>query len=458
MIASRGHRARTGIPALAIALCALALAALLPARAQAARAVPGEIVVRYRDTSAHASGLRERGKPPEKVLRVRPGAAGRRLARLRARPDVAYAVPNYIAHAATFPYFDDPGRSGAPGGWEAVQWNLVGPFGVNAINAWRNLASAGAPGGHGTIVAVLDTGVAYRDHRRFRRSPDLSQYHFVQGHDFVGHDIHSDDRNGHGTHVASTIAETADNGIGVVGLAYGARIMPVRVLDARGDGDGATISRGIRWAARHGADVINLSLEFSLDVRAAQIPDIIGALRYAHRKGAVVVGAAGNEAQRAVAYPARSSDVISVGATTADGCIADYSNEGRGLDVVAPGGGNDARITGDPNCHPRATGPDIVQMTYTRSIRRFGLPGGYEGTSMAAPHVSATAALVIASGVLGPHPSPDAVERQIERTARDLGTSGYDVRYGYGLIDAAAATAPPAPPAPPAAPAPAPSS
>jgi serine protease len=231
--------------------------------------------------------------------------------------------------------------------------------------------------------------------------------------------------------------------------------MPVRVLDSRGEGDAAAIASGIRFAARRGAQVINLSLEFSSSVTAGQIPEIIDAIRYARDKGAVLVGASGNEADTAVAYPARSTPVISVGALTEHGCLADYSNDGPGLNIVAPGGGADARIPEDPeHCRPAdESGRDIYQLTFEGSVRRFGLPSGYEGTSMAAPHVSATAALVIASGVLGAHPSPIEVERRIEATARDLGPPGYDTRYGFGALDAAAATAP-APPAPPPAPPP----
>jgi serine protease len=291
---------------------------------------------------------------------------------------------------------------------------------------------------------VLDTGVAYSSRRGFKRSPDLLN-RFLKGYDFVDDDAYPDDLNGHGTHVASTIAETAGNGFGVVGLAYGTRLLPVRVLDRAGTGDSVAISAGIRYAARKGAKVINLSFEFDSSVTRGQIPDILDALRFARRKGALVIGASGNFSAHAVAYPARASRVLSVGATTEHLCQADYSNSGSSLDIAGPGGGLDAEIPGDPNCRPGAepAGRDIFQITYTsRSVRSFGLPSGYVGTSMAAPHVSATAALVIASGVIGPNPSAAQVETRLKATARDLGTPGRDSRYGAGLVDAARAVTP----------------
>jgi serine protease len=246
--------------------------------------------------------------------------------------------------------------------------------------------------------------------------------------------------------VASTIVESANNGIGVTGIAYGARVMPVRVLNHRGEGDSVGISAGIRYAARRGADVINLSVEFDRrDVQSASdIPDIVAALRYARRRGALVVAASGNTGRKPVAYPARASSVMSVGATTEHGCLAGYSNRGSGLDIVAPGGGPDAYLPREQDrCRPfDAPGRDIYQMTFRKSIRSFGLPDGYNGTSMAAPHVAAAAALVIASGVLGDNPSPLAIETQLKATATDLGPVGPDALYGAGRVNAGAATAP----------------
>ena len=411
------------------------LAAGAPA-AGAAQTVPGEIVVAERTTATAASA----DGPSFRTVRVRDVAGA--LRRLRADGGVRYAVRNVKARAAEFV----PNDTGRGAGWAAVQWNFAGPFGIGAPMAWEHLIAAGRPGGAGVTVAVLDTGVAYRARGRYLQSPDLDPTRFVKGHDYVDNDEYANDANGHGTHVASTIAERTHNADGLTGLAYGARIMPIRVLDDRGEGDAATIAKGVRFAARRGADIINLSLEFSTDVRAREIPQLLDAIAYAHKQGALIVGASGNEADRAVAYPARASHVVSVGSTTEHGCLSDFSNIGSGLDLVAPGGGADAFLD-EPNCRPdEAPGGNISQVTLVgKERRRFGIPDTYQGTSMAVPHVSAAAALVLASGILGPDPSPQALERRLETTATDLGAPGRDTRYGAGLLNAARATDPAVP-------------
>ncbi len=470
---------------------------------------PGVVVVGYRRPDGPAAQARIASAaaaldpvtvaPDVRRLRLRRGASvTAALARLRRSRGVAWAVPDYVAHetslhgaavtaasaseaqragealgageaqratadgaglqltstipaartaALSEPFPNDPGIAKAPGGWQQLQWNFVGEFGVQAPQAWTNLIADHAPGGRGVIVAVLDTGVAYANRGRFRRSPDFYPYQFVGGYDFVAHNRYPNDRNGHGTDVAGTIAEATDNSHGLTGLAYGVRIMPVRVLDSEGDGDATVIAKGVRFAVAHGARVINLSLEFPTGITASDIPELISALRYANRRGVVVVAAAGNEAHAAAAYPARTPSVIAVGASTEHGCLASYSNYGTGLALVAPGGGPDAALPGDPNCRPDAPpGRDIYQVTFTASSpRRFGIPDGYEGTSMATPHVAAAAAMVIASGVVGRHPSPARILARLKATARPLGGPTDRKLYGAGLLDVAAATAPAVP-------------
>jgi serine protease len=433
------------------------------AGAHAAAYEPHQVIVGYRQgpvarVAADAvirMGMRSTGPAPAPRARVLRLPANESVtaaaARLRRQPGVAYAEPNFIAHSAGSWYPDDRGTSDRSRGWEQRQWNMLPTTGVNAPEAWSNLLADGRAGGHGVTVAVLDTGVAYRNWHQFHESPDFKRTKFVAPYDFVSKNRYPLDREGHGTFVAGVLAESTNNGVGLTGLAYGAKIMPVRVLDAQAEGDEATIARAIRYAVDHGAQVINLSLEFlpSQVTSGNEIPEIVSAIGYAHRRGVIVVGAAGNDETDQIAYPARVPGVISVGATTRDRCIADYSNGGSALDLVAPGGGSDAIMPKDPDCHPERSLPSIFQLTLTNPPHwaRFGYPTYYIGTSMASPEVAATAALTIASHVIGVHPTPDQVLARLEQTATPLGGAAPNSVYGYGLVNAGAATAP-GPPAP----------
>ncbi len=388
-------------------------------------------------------------------------AVGQAAAILRQNPRVAYAEPNYIATASAVegaPF--DPNDSGSieataatageSGKWSYKQWNFlapdgpetaalpISPGGIDAPTAWRNLAEAGRPGGAGVVVAVLDSGIAYRSYgSEFRRSPDFGPGQFVPGYDFVGHDRLPLDENGHGTHVAGTIAEKTGNGFGLTGLAYGAKLMPVRVLDRQGRGDALAIARGIRFAVAHRADVINMSFNFPCGKR---VPVVDEALHQAYLAGVVTVAAGGNlGSEGCVSEPATGPRVIGVGGTTEGGCLGSYSLAGNSIDLVAPGGG-----------FPRAGCPSvssrpIYQVTLRPgSTSEFSIPVNYVGTSMAAAHVSGAAALVLASKAIDPKLEPrlrvDQVTKRLRQTARDLGLPSS--QEGAGLLDVGRATKP----------------
>lgn len=453
----RGIRSAVALAALlVIAVCAVAGAASTPpspgldvADAKPLRPfVGGEILIRYR------------GAERTRTVDLPAGVGVRQAARAaRDRAGVAYAVPNYIARASTYPLPNDPGvvpgeSGGLRRGWVFRQWNFLPcgslcgdverayPFeslgGIDAVSAWQRLRAAGHEGASGVRVAVIDSGIAYRNAKGgYRRSPDFAADRFAPGYDFVQGDPVPLDTYGHGTHVAGTIGEDTGNGVGVTGLAYKSKLIPIRVLDKRGLGRADQIALGIRFAADRKADVINMSFNFPC---AAPVPDVAAAIRYARKRGAVVVSSIGNAGvESCVSPPANLPGVIAVGGTTESACPGFYALTGSRIDLVAPGGG----VSGIP-CLPG--GSPIVQMTLrSGSVRKFGLPENYVGTSMAAAHVSGVAAMVIASGVLGKDPTPDDVLKRLRGTARDLGGPGADSVYGAGLIDAGAATDPAVP-------------
>jgi serine protease len=437
--------------AAAILVAGLAIA---PATAQGAVGVapaqgfaPGELVVKFEGAKARTIAVSPRRDIREAV------------ATLRANPRVAYAAPNFIATASALPgepetvIPNDPGPisglPGPPGGWVAKQWNLlpwkgeptpllpISPGGLDAVSAWRHLEEVGRPGAKGVTIAVLDTGVAYRSlGEGFRRSPDFSAGQFLPGYDFVDDDAMPLDENGHGTHVAGTIAEKTNNGVGLAGLAYRAKLVPVRVLDAQGRGRADAIAQGIRFAISKKVDVINMSFNFGCH---RKVPGVDEALRQAYKRGIVTVASIGNlGAEGCISPPATGPHVVGVAGSTEGGCLGAYSLTGNQIDVTAPGGG--PSMAGCPSI---SSGP-IYQVTLKGgSTRIFGEPGNYIGTSMAAAHVSGVAAMVLASGVI-PHKllrgrqKATQVTKRLARTARGLGHTRF--HEGAGLIDAGLAT------------------
>lgn len=301
------------------------------------------------------------------------------------------------------------------------QWHLAA---IQIPAAWS--VSRGA----GVTVAVLDTGVAYEDRGPWRRAPDLGGARFVAGRDFVDGDANPDDlpprsgRRSHGTQIATIIAATAGNGIGGAGVAPDAAIMPIRVLDPDLAGSARTIARGLRYAADHGADVANLSIAGRSASKVLE-----AAIEYASAKGVTIVAAAGNDGRGAVSWPAAYPAVIAVGAVDRGRRRAYYSNYGRRLDLVAPGG---AGVNADTGSGPS----DGVPSQTLKGGRAEFCFCFMASTSAAAAQVSGVAALLVGSGRAT---RPADVAAALRAGARDLGAPGWDREHGAGLVQAAAA-------------------
>lgn len=287
------------------------------------------------------------------------------------------------------------------------QWNLKA---IDVEKAWAKTK------GKGITVAVIDTGVS--------KVEDLKNTNFVKGYDFVNDREEASDDNGHGTHVAGTIAQSTNNNFGVAGIAYEASIMPLKVLSASGGGTISDIAEAIIFAADNGANVINMSLGGGGESKLMQ-----SAIDYAYKKGVVIVAAAGNSNRNAAFYPARYPKVIAVSATSSTGEKAPYSNYGAGVDVSAPGGA----ITRGKNGEKGDISGGILQNTIDpktkESVFRY-----FQGTSMAAPHVSGVVALIEASGVKNPEKVFQVLKQSSRKVADD--TLNY---YGAGHLNAAAA-------------------
>ncbi len=283
------------------------------------------------------------------------------------------------------------------------QWHLKR---VNTGRAW-DFAT-----GRGVTVAVVDTGIACESFGPFTKASDLAETKCVSGYDFISRTKEVADDHGHGTHVAGTIAQSTDNGVGTAGVAFGARLMPVKVLDAMGWGSFATVADGIRFAADNGANVINLSLGGPFQSRAVE-----KAVRYARQRAVVVIAAAGNSGG-SVDYPGASPHVLGVSATDPENKLARFSSRGAGVDIAAPGVG-------------------VVQQSICEGGKNHcELFPSWSGTSMASPHVAGTAALLASMGVT----RPDKVEKLLLATAMKVDDSKEGrAQFGHGIVDAGAA-------------------
>lgn len=296
-----------------------------------------------------------------------------------------------------------------------LQWHMEQ---IHAPEAWA------LGNGEGAVVAVIDTGVAWKDGKGVRRLPDLAGTEFVDGESFIAGLPEGLDDHAHGSHVAGTIAQSTNNGEGVTGVAFGAKIMPLKVLSKDGRGSVGGIANAIRYAADHGANVINMSLGGALPSRV-----LAKAIEYAHDKGVTTVCAAGNDRRGKVGYPAANKHAVAVSAVDQARDLTWYSNWGKAIDVAAPGGDTRADKNGDG--HPDGVLQNTIKIQEPSASDYLW----FQGTSMASPHAAGVAALIVGAGVT----NPDEVERIMKQTAVHPKGAEWDDKYGAGIVDAAAA-------------------
>jgi subtilisin family serine protease len=371
--------------------------------------------------SAHAAAAPEISHTY--ILEFGPLSAGEKsqiLKRLKADPDVEFAEPVHTFSSKQVP--NDPFLA-TSGTWGQPYPDLWGLSAINAPAAWDSTQ------GDGVVVAVVDTGVDYTHpdlaanvwtnpneiDRNFLDDDGNGFVDDIRGWNFVFNNNDPSDHDGHGTHVAGTIAAVGDNGIGIAGVAWHSHVMAVKGLDDFGSGFDFTLAPAIMYAASNGADIINASWggpESSQSIEEA--------IQFATGLGTVFVAAAGNSSQDAMNFfPASSPEAITVAASDPFGNFAFFSNFGSKIDVTAPG-------------------VDILSLQAAGTFLAFPVIDGYirlDGTSMAAPHVSGVAALALSQ-------NPAFTTEQVRQLIRSSATPvAFDTRFGYGKLNAAAAVA-----------------
>lgn len=381
-------RAARGL-ALGLTAGALALAAGTPAlAAEPAAAAPVSLIIGLRAQAGDVVGrldesvdvVASESQPGALTVDVPAAQVGAAAAALRADPAVSYVELDHVAEmAVTTP--DDPSYGD--------QWGIA-RTGVD--RAWDTTRGSGD-----VIVAVVDTGV--------RALPDLAG-RLLPGRDFVNHDSNADDDQGHGTMTAGVIAAGGDNGIGIAGICWSCRILPVKVLGSTGAGSYSDIAEGVRWAADQGADIINLSLGGGSDSQLLR-----DAVAYATGRGALVIAAAGNNGSSTPHYPAAIPSVLAVGGSTSGDARYPWSNYGSSwVDIAGPG------------CNPAQA--------------RNGIVGQFCGTSSATPFLSGVAGLLASTS---PAPTAETIRAALTYSADKL--AGNWVVASSGRVNAAAALA-----------------
>lgn len=421
--------------------------------------VPGEAIVRFRDglqedgeADVEARAAKTSGRPDLKTRRVTfevpdtlaPDDRARftlsRIQALAGSPAVRYCEPNYIRQPLQEP--DDP--------YYAFQWHYRM---LHLPEAWD--LETGNPS---VIVAVIDTGRTEHPDLAGRQSGgyDMISSSYMardgDGYDPDPTDVGDLGRGGvysswHGTHVAGTIGAATNNGRGVAGVAWDVTIMHVRALGL-GGGTVGDIANAVLYAAglpnasgtlpAQRANVINMSLG-----GGGYSQTMADACKAAWDAGVVIFAAAGNNGNTLPSYPAAYPDVISVMAVDAAGNRTSYSNYGSGVELAAPGG--DLSVDRTADGYPDGVLSTLWDDTQTPKQPIYAF---YQGTSMASPHAAGVAALMLSAD---PTLTPSAIRFFLQSTATDLGPTGRDDVYGYGLVNAyraLVAVLPPVPPAP----------
>jgi len=394
----RASRFLVAVGALTLAACGFNVGPTAP-RLDAgsnvgAESVPGQILVKFRPAAdmVDAAGtygltaIRRNSRTGMQLVAVK-GNVQSTVASLQKSGLVEYAEPNYVMRATALRL--EPNDPMIKEQYAVDKLQLREAWDINQ-------------GSEKTLLAIVDTGIDY-NHPEFAGR-------VINGKDFANNDNDSMDDQGHGTHCAGIAAASANNGVGIAGVAPGVKLLGVKVLAANGSGSYEGVANGIIYAADQGAKVISMSLGGRASSKAVE-----DACKYAIDKGALVVAAMGNDGREVKSYPAAIPGVLAVGSTDSADARSSFSNMGAHISVSAPG----SRILST-----------LPMKSNSLGKTEYGV---LSGTSMACPAVSGLASLLRDQA---PEQNADQIRTRIEKSSDDLGAQGFDKQFGFGRINA----------------------